>query len=135
MKSEEENDQENQKVKSEEEKNDQKNKKVKSEEEKNDQENKKVKSEEGKSSQKKSYIKKTRLISKNQKKIEGDIMELKKTDKSDSQKKSQNDVSKSFKFLAQQYAGSLSVNFINIFSDLFSLYAYKKNILFIIFRV
>ena len=83
--------------------------------------------------------KKTRFISKKQKKIEKDIMELKKTDESNTQKmenqnnielktdesntqkiKKKNDVSENFEFIVQQYAGSLSLNFINIFADLFS---------------
>lgn len=93
-------------------------------EEKNDQ-NEKGKSEEEKSSPKK-YIKKTRFNSKNKKKIEKDVTELKKTNESDVQQRSQNNVSKCFEFIVQQYAGPLSVNLINIFSDLFSCTNIKK---------
>ena len=54
-------------------------------------------------------------------------IELKKIDEGDAQNiKNKNNINKYFEFIVQQYAGPLSVNFINIFSDLFSSTHIKK---------
>lgn len=90
---------------------------------------------EGEHEKKHNYIKKTRLISKKQKKIKRDIMELKNANESSTQKtESQNDIElkrkntakEIFEFMLQQYIGPLSFNFVNIFSDIFSTTHIKK---------
>ena len=75
----------------------------------------------------KDFIKNTRSVSKKQKEIEKEILELKNSNKKNIQKiNKQNSISEYFEFIVQQYAGPLSINFMNVFLNLFSSTHIKK---------